>query len=79
MEGPLLKVLILVTDGSTYLDLVEIGKVNKTFHFTYVTGEDINTVWQGILCTINLFNTPENNCFHHDFAQVAIATFLNNV
>ena len=38
---------LLVTDGSTYLDLVEIGKVNESFHFSYVAGESVNTVWQG--------------------------------
>ena len=38
---------MIVTDGSTYLDKVEIGKVNESFHFTYVAGENANTVWQG--------------------------------
>ena len=37
------------TDGGTYLDKVEIGKVNESFHFSYVTGESLNTVWQGTL------------------------------
>jgi predicted metal-dependent phosphoesterase TrpH len=32
-------------DGSNYLDLVEIGKVNESFDFVYVPGENITTVW----------------------------------
>ena len=30
-----------------YLDLVEIGGVNESFDFSYVEGENIDTVWQG--------------------------------
>ena len=44
----IINLFILVTDGSSYLDLVEIGTVDKSFHFSYVAGESVNTVWQGI-------------------------------
>lgn len=38
----------LVTDGRTYLDIVEIGTVTlSNFIFTYAEGEDFNTVWNG--------------------------------
>ncbi len=39
----------IVSDGSTYLDIAEIGNVNtETSVFKYLEGENVDTVWNGI-------------------------------
>ena len=38
---------LILTDGNTYVDKVEIGKVNiNTYEIEYKSGECFNTVWR---------------------------------
>ena len=38
---------LILTDGNTYVDKVEIGKVNiNSYEIEYKSGESFNTVWK---------------------------------